>query len=682
MQRAFTRSQRRRLWIESGSRCACCGGVLGADWEADHVYPWSLGGLTIIENAQALCRACNRRKGKNVINVIADNTLRDWQKAASDQTMAAFRSPEYANRAYFTVATMGAGKTRYAADVARRVFASGMCRQVIVIVPTLTVIKGWQDTMSKIGIELNDAWKGDRDLTVDFHGVIATYQSAMQAYSAAFANLASSAPTLLIADEVHHGGDESKWGSALERIGAACAHRLFLTGTPIRNDNRQIPMVEYTQKTDGYRNFYEVTPDYTYEYRDALGDEVVRPVRFHLEDSGVDFGVERGDDSKRMFSSSLMDRIIPPDESARLIAALDANEKLMRQMIAVGDERISELRDSGIVDAGGIITCLDIEHAKAVAKTVRLISGEAPTLVHNKDVAAREKIDAFRTSRKRWIVSVKMISEGVDIPRLAVGVMATNVVATLFFKQFVGRCIRRRDGEDIEAYIIAPKIPAYHDNAKEFEDAVRHHTQDLPQRTRDKREPSERAYVTTYATMPNGTTIVVNGVAVPPEFYDHALSLLPNAKIGEVYHAAYALYMAKAPIPMSRLFASVPTVQPAKTETAASRKARVRKERAEAVGKVIGIFHRLFPENSRPGAAVNDNFMRAWGNRKVDQLSIAEVEQQTDAARRIVRKMDACEHKLEAIQRKILGDELNGLRWTSDPLPDRDPRDPVARSLA
>jgi len=614
--------------------------------------------------------------------MIAASDLRPWQAQASDQTLAAFHSPAYADRAFLAVATMGAGKTRYAADVARRAFASGMCRRVIVVVPTLNVITGWQDAMSMIGIELDDKWKGDRDLTADFHGVIATYQSAIVDNGKAFAALASGTPTLLIADEVHHNGSDSAWGNSLERIGRACARRLFLTGTPIRSDNRPIPMVEYIEKTERGRTFYEVVPDYTYEYRDALADDVVRKVRFHLVDSKVDFGVERGEAKKDMLSYSLLDRMLPPDESARLIAALKPNENLMRQMISVGDERISELRNGGIIDAAGIVTCLDIGHAKDVAETVRLISGETPVLVHADDADARTKIDAFRASRKRWIVSIKMVSEGVDIPRLTVGVLATNVVATLFFKQFVGRCIRRRKGENVEAYIIAPKIPAFRESAKEFEDAVRHFVEDVQEREREPGPPRERTYVTTHATMPHGTTIVMNGVEVPSAYYDYARQMLAGSPPNEIAIAAYAFYkrdnhLSQKPIVEQPIF-----TMSAKPETAASRLKRKKAERSDWVNRIIKITERLFPENGRSGAMVNQNFMRAWGNRKVSELSIEQIEQQIQAAKHIVNKMDRIEHKPAPIQRKQLGDLLSGMRGADGPLPDRHPGDAVADPVA
>lgn len=614
--------------------------------------------------------------------MIAANELRPWQKNASDQTLAAFHSPAYADRAFLAVATMGAGKTRYAADVARRAFASGMCRRVIVVVPTLNVITGWQETMSQIGIELDDNWKSDRDLTADFHGAIATYQSAMIDKGEAFAALARGAQTLLIADEVHHGGCDGAWGDALERIGRACARRLFLTGTPIRNDNKPIPMVEYVEKTERGRTFYEVVPDFAYEYRDALADDVVRPVRFHLEDSDVDFGVVRGEDEKRTMSYSLLDRMLPSDESARLRAALKWDDNLMRQMISVGDERISELRSSGAVDAAGIVTCLDIGHAKEVAETVRLISGEVPVLVHADDADARSKIDAFRVSQKRWIVSIKMVSEGVDIPRLMVGVLATNVVATLFFKQFVGRCIRRRPGENVEAYIIAPKIPAYRENAKEFEDAVRHLIEDVKDREREPGSPRERTYVTTYATMPHGTTIVTNGVEVPSAYYDYARQLAGGSQPNEVATAALALYKAGVLIPQQPVAESPIFTNSAKPETAASRLKRKRAERSDWVNRIIKITERLFPENGRAGAMVNQNFMRAWGNRKVSELSIEQIDQQIEAAMRIVRKMDRIEHEPASIQRKQLGDLLSGMRGADGPLPDRHPGDAVADPVA
>ena len=57
------------------------------------------------------------------------------------------------------------------------------------------------------------------------------------------------------------------------------------------------------------------------------------------------------------------------------------------------------------------------------------------------------------------MVAVRMVSEGVDVPRLAVGVYATTTTTPLFFAQAVGRFVRaRKRGETASVFL--PSVPA------------------------------------------------------------------------------------------------------------------------------------------------------------------------------------------------------------------------------
>jgi 5-methylcytosine-specific restriction endonuclease McrA len=61
--RAFTESQKRSAYERQLGVCAHCGQHFELNqMEADHITPWHLGGKTIPENCQMLCKDCNRRK--------------------------------------------------------------------------------------------------------------------------------------------------------------------------------------------------------------------------------------------------------------------------------------------------------------------------------------------------------------------------------------------------------------------------------------------------------------------------------------------------------------------------------------------------------------------------------------------------------------------------------------------
>src|SRR3712207_5175792 len=99
--------------------------------------------------------------------------------------------------------------------------------------------------------------------------------------------------TLVVLDEVHHAGDGLSWGEATEEAFGFATRRLCLTGTPFRTKpDERIPFVRYEEDSfegDGGGLGGSDEPagvglvsraDYTYGYREALADNVVRPVVF------------------------------------------------------------------------------------------------------------------------------------------------------------------------------------------------------------------------------------------------------------------------------------------------------------------------------------------------------------------------------------------------------------------
>jgi hypothetical protein len=119
-------------------------------------------------------------------------------------------------------------------------------------------------------------------------------------------------------------------------------------------------------------------------------------------------------------------------------------------------------------DAAGLVIASDHDTARAYAALLRRVTGTRPVVVLSDDPSASRKIGAFAESGDRWMVAVRMVSEGVDIPRLAVGVFATSVSTALFFAQAVGRFVRaRRRGETASVFL--PSVPVLLGYAAELE---------------------------------------------------------------------------------------------------------------------------------------------------------------------------------------------------------------------
>ena len=101
-------------------------------------------------------------------------------------------------------------------------------------------------------------------------------------------------------------------------------------------------------------------------------------------------------------------------------------------------------------------------------------------MVLSDDPGASARIATFAASTERWLVAVRMVSEGVDIPRLAVGVYATSASTPLFFAQAIGRFVRaRRPGETASVFL--PSVPHLLGLASEME-AERDHVLGKPHR--------------------------------------------------------------------------------------------------------------------------------------------------------------------------------------------------------
>jgi superfamily II DNA or RNA helicase len=140
-------------------------------------------------------------------------------------------------------------------------------------------------------------------------------------------------------------------------------------------------------------------------------------------------------------------------------------------------------------DAAGLVIAGDHADARAYAALLRGLTGKRPVVVLSDDPAASKKIAAFAASDERWMVAVRMVSEGVDIPRLAVGVYATSVSTPLYFAQAVGRFVRaRRRGETASVFL--PSVPVLLGFAAELE-AERDHV--LASSTGDEPEADELA---------------------------------------------------------------------------------------------------------------------------------------------------------------------------------------------
>ena len=380
--------------------------------------------------------------------------LRGWQNAAYAEY---FR---VARRDFLLVATPGAGKTTYALTVAKELLTRREIVAVTIVAPTEHLKYQWAQAARRFGIAIDPSYRNAQGKAgADFHGVAVTY-AQVAAHPALHRGRTENRTTLVIFDEVHHAGDALSWGDAVKEAFDPAKRRLALTGTPFRSDANPIPFVTYVPEADGSKRS---ASDYVYGYGPALADGVVRPVIFLAYSGEMHWRTRAGDEIAATLGTPMT-----KDQIAQAWrTALDPGGDWIQRVLEAADKRLAEVRRA-MPDAGGLVIAGDHETARAYAALLRRISGERPVVVLSDDPTASRKISAFATSAARWMVAVRMVSEGVDVPRLAVGVYATSVSTALFFAQAVGRFVRARQrGETASVFL--PSVPVLLAFAAELE---------------------------------------------------------------------------------------------------------------------------------------------------------------------------------------------------------------------
>ncbi|GAA3853830.1 DEAD/DEAH box helicase [Tessaracoccus defluvii] len=373
------------------------------------------------------------------------SSLRAWQQEAL--TLYQNEQP----RDFLCVATPGAGKTTFALRVAQTLLQSRAIRRIVVVTPTEHLKVQWADAAARVGIQLDPGTGGSsrKGRSREYDGSAVTY-AGVAARSYVYEALCVSKDVLVIFDEIHHAGDSKSWGEAIEYAFQNARRRLSLTGTPFRSDDNPIPFVAYDELAPGVM---QSRADYTYGYSEALADHVVRPVLFMNYGGPMRWRTKAGDE----LAADLGIPMTKDLTAAAWRTALAPTGEWVSAVLRAADRRLTEVRRH-VPDAGGLVIATNQTTARAYAKLLTEMTGQRPCVVLSDDSKASARIDEFSASDERWMVAVRMVSEGVDVPRLAVGVYATAISTPLFFAQAVGRFVRsRRRGE--VATVFLPTVP-------------------------------------------------------------------------------------------------------------------------------------------------------------------------------------------------------------------------------
>lgn len=374
--------------------------------------------------------------------MITFDALRAWQK----RFVTKFKAWIDVN--FLLVALPGGGKTIAALFAAKEWLDNSGYRKryIVVVVPTRPLRRQWSKTASKkFNLDLQTK-EFDGALKQDMHGIVITY-SAVASDPEAFRRLCAKHEVMVIFDEMHHVGDDAKWGESVKQAFEAAARRLSMSGTPWRSDGGRIPFLNVDEETGTYRY------DEIFDWPLALEEEpkAIRHLAFYPYHGFAEY-----ENDGNTFTLST-EKTLSDDDAARLLRGLITDQLFARDLLQDAHQKLMEIRQTK-PDAAGLVVCMDIGHAERVAGWLQKVIGERPWLiVSDEEKSQGDDVESFEKQGGKWIVSVRQVSEGVDVPRLMVGVYLTNYATELFFRQFVGRVARHQQTEfDKEAYIFFP----------------------------------------------------------------------------------------------------------------------------------------------------------------------------------------------------------------------------------
>jgi superfamily II DNA or RNA helicase len=446
-----------------------------------------------MENGQALCGPCNRKKG----TTMPTPKLRPWQQDAHHKALT-WLVQERQDRRFLINAAPGAGKTRVSCAMAQTLLALGEIDRVIVIAPRAEVVNQWADDFRQVtGRHMTKVTARDGDTHHLGLDVCATW-AAIQGLQDALQAVCRAARVLVICDEHHHAAVQAAWGEGADSAFADATFVLVLTGTPIRSDGAESVWLPYD---DAGAIDHPEGGTYALTYGQAVDLGYCRPVTFHRHEGR--FTVDL-DDGQTVQVSGQQPAAVPRPLARipGLQRALDFYRLACTAQYA-GDQRtplatgyqatmldcaaqkLDELR-LRLPHAGGLVIAPSIEMAEYLARLIEQVEGEAPVLVHSQTPSPDLKIKTFKNTDKRWLVSVAMISEGVDIPRLRVLVYLPNALTELAFRQAIGRVVRTfGPDDDTRAYVVMPSFETFERYARRVEE-------EMPPSQRVSREPQSK----------------------------------------------------------------------------------------------------------------------------------------------------------------------------------------------
>ena len=349
-----------------------------------------------------------------------------------------------------------------AAEVAAKLFEDDLIDFVLCFSPSVNISQGMKQTFSS-------------RLSCRFDGVIGsigcsyTYQG-MLAFKEDFWQLLKRNRVLVIFDEIHHCAgssleDANAWGEEiLLNIQDQAQYTLALTGTPWRSDQAPIVLSRYTDPDN------QIQCDYVYGLKEAVADGVCRSPRIVLIDNDKILVTDEENETK---TYSCLDDLFKC--SSVSYQSIIKNHEAILHTLALATDKLGMIKQSN-PNAAGLIVASSISHAAYIFNMLKTEFSETAQIVTYKEDDPSLKINEFRNGTTNWIVSVGMISEGTDIPRLQVCCHLSRVKTELYFRQVLGRILRTNNSANQQAWLYTFAEP----KLVEFANRIAEEIPDIP----------------------------------------------------------------------------------------------------------------------------------------------------------------------------------------------------------
>ncbi len=360
--------------------------------------------------------------------VIDTMELRTWQKDAIGEVVELLQNDR--NSALISSAP-ASGKTFFACSALEMMRDQWNMERVVVVSPTENVRDKWQEDLCRFGFQVKTGphLPYDRDYH-EYQGMSITY--SYMANNTTLLRKYCEGGVLVILDEVHHCGEKNSWGDSLLESFEKADFRILLSGTPWRTEGTAIPFVNYDEKG-------VCIPDFQYTVGQAVADRVCQRPQIHKRDIG---GIILRKEEEIEYSC--FEETGGGEEENALYRASVQFESVFMEMFSEADQQLTKVRKEKWSDAGGMIVAKDIKTAHKYADWIMLKTGQDCLVVHSAMNNAHHKINQFKRGTDKWLISVDMIGEGTDIPRLQVMLYMHVKKAKQSLYQYWMRCARIR----------------------------------------------------------------------------------------------------------------------------------------------------------------------------------------------------------------------------------------------